>query len=170
MRERGMVGARPRRAVRPRTHHDARAARTGAPRNDPALRLRGARRQSLFRRHPGGRRSARRCSISPLHIIDTKKAKFDPSRSRTAYQEAVVELIRAKRAGRPAPTPPTAAPEQCRQPDGCVAAQRRGRQGRQARKRAAPTQPERRAQARAANRRKGRRKATRGASSRRKAG
>ena len=35
------------------------------------------------------------------HIIDTKKAKFDPSRFEDRYQDAVVELIRAKRAGRP---------------------------------------------------------------------
>lgn len=39
------------------------------------------------------------------HIIDTKKATFDPSHFEDRYQEAVVELIRAKRAGRPVPAP-----------------------------------------------------------------
>ncbi len=45
-----------------------------------------------------------------LHIIDVKTAKFDPATFKDAYQEAVVDLIRAKRAGRPAPAPRTAAP------------------------------------------------------------
>jgi DNA end-binding protein Ku len=40
-----------------------------------------------------------------LHIIDVKAAKFDPGTFRDAYQDAVVDLIRAKRAGRPAPAP-----------------------------------------------------------------
>jgi DNA end-binding protein Ku len=44
------------------------------------------------------------------HIINTKKAKFDPSRFEDRYQDAVVDLIRAKRAGRPAPVPPTPRP------------------------------------------------------------
>ena len=44
------------------------------------------------------------------HIIDTKKATFDPSRFEDRYQDAVVELIRAKRAGRPAPKPPAERP------------------------------------------------------------
>jgi DNA end-binding protein Ku len=44
------------------------------------------------------------------HIIDTKKAKFDPSRFEDRYQDAVVELIRAKRAGRPTPKPPSERP------------------------------------------------------------
>lgn len=44
------------------------------------------------------------------HIIDTKRAKFDPSRFADRYQDAVVELIRAKRAGRPTPKPPTERP------------------------------------------------------------
>jgi DNA end-binding protein Ku len=46
-----------------------------------------------------------------LHIIDVKAAKFDPSAFRDAYQEAVVDLIRAKRAGRPAPAPRAAQPQ-----------------------------------------------------------
>jgi DNA end-binding protein Ku len=40
-----------------------------------------------------------------LHIIDTKATKFDPAKFKDHYQEAVVDLIRAKRAGRAAPTP-----------------------------------------------------------------
>ncbi|MGH6846994.1 MAG: Ku protein [Methylocella sp.] len=37
------------------------------------------------------------------HIIDTKKASFNPAKFKDQYQEAVVELIRSKRAGKPAP-------------------------------------------------------------------
>jgi DNA end-binding protein Ku len=39
------------------------------------------------------------------HIIDMKKARFDPSQFKDRYQDAVVQLIRAKRAGRPAQMP-----------------------------------------------------------------
>lgn len=35
------------------------------------------------------------------HIIDTKKGKFDPATFKDRYQDAVVDLIRAKRAGQP---------------------------------------------------------------------
>lgn len=39
------------------------------------------------------------------HIIDIKKGHFDPSRFEDRYQDALVELIKAKQAGRPAPAP-----------------------------------------------------------------
>jgi DNA end-binding protein Ku len=39
------------------------------------------------------------------HIIDTKVGHFDPSEFKDRYQDAVVDLIRAKRAGKPLPTP-----------------------------------------------------------------
>jgi DNA end-binding protein Ku len=45
-----------------------------------------------------------------LHIIDRKAAKFDRSKFKDQYQEAVVDLIRAKRAGRPAPESRAAGP------------------------------------------------------------
>lgn len=38
------------------------------------------------------------------HIIDTKAGKFQPEDFKDRYQEALVELIRAKQTGRPAPT------------------------------------------------------------------
>ncbi|MCX8253052.1 Non-homologous end joining protein Ku [Beijerinckiaceae bacterium RH AL1] len=38
------------------------------------------------------------------HIIDTKAGKFKPDEFKDRYQDAVVELIRAKQAGRPLPT------------------------------------------------------------------
>lgn len=38
------------------------------------------------------------------HIIDTKAGAFDPGDFKDRYQDAVVELIRAKQTGRPAPT------------------------------------------------------------------
>jgi DNA end-binding protein Ku len=36
------------------------------------------------------------------HIIDTKKTSFNPAKFKDQYQEAVVDLIRSKRAGKPA--------------------------------------------------------------------
>lgn len=39
------------------------------------------------------------------HIIDTKHAKFDPTKFKDHYQDAIVDLIRSKRAGRPAQIP-----------------------------------------------------------------
>ena len=38
------------------------------------------------------------------HIIDTKTGTFDPSAFQDRYQDAVVELIRAKQAGKPLPS------------------------------------------------------------------
>ncbi len=40
------------------------------------------------------------------HIIDTKRGKFDPSKFDDRYQESLVDLIRAKRAGKPMPAAP----------------------------------------------------------------
>jgi len=39
------------------------------------------------------------------HIIDMKKGHFDPARFEDRYQDALVELIKAKQAGHPAPAP-----------------------------------------------------------------
>lgn len=44
------------------------------------------------------------------HIIDTKKGKFEPDSFNDRYQDAVVELIRAKRAGRPIEAPKPSKP------------------------------------------------------------
>ncbi|MDB5642224.1 MAG: Ku protein [Hyphomicrobiales bacterium] len=44
------------------------------------------------------------------HIIDTKKGKFDPATFKDRYQDAMVELIRAKRAGQPFEAPRPAKP------------------------------------------------------------
>ncbi len=41
-------------------------------------------------------------------IIDKKKAKFDPSKFEDKYEDALLELIRAKKAGRKAPKPQAA--------------------------------------------------------------
>jgi DNA end-binding protein Ku len=35
------------------------------------------------------------------HIIETKKASFDPAKFKDRYHEAVVDLLHSKRAGRP---------------------------------------------------------------------
>ncbi|MFZ0559136.1 MAG: Ku protein [Methylovirgula sp.] len=40
------------------------------------------------------------------HIIETKRGSFDPSQFQDRYQDALVELIRAKRAGKPLPAAP----------------------------------------------------------------
>jgi len=42
------------------------------------------------------------------HIIDTKAGKFEPAEFKDRYQDAVVELIRAKQAGRPVQSEPGA--------------------------------------------------------------
>ena len=44
------------------------------------------------------------------HIIDTKKGEFDPEKFEDRYQDAVVELIKAKRAGKTPPKPPAQRP------------------------------------------------------------
>ncbi len=44
------------------------------------------------------------------HIIDTKKAKFDPAQFKDRYQDAVVALIKAKQAGKPVQAPKAAKP------------------------------------------------------------
>jgi DNA end-binding protein Ku len=44
------------------------------------------------------------------HIIDTKMARFDPTKFKDRYQDAVVDLVRAKRAGRPVEAPHAPAP------------------------------------------------------------
>ena len=44
------------------------------------------------------------------HIIDMKKSAFDPARFQDRYQDAVVDLIKAKRAGRPPPKPTVSRP------------------------------------------------------------
>ncbi|MDR3408506.1 MAG: Ku protein [Methylovirgula sp.] len=40
------------------------------------------------------------------HIIETKRGKFDPTKFEDRYQDALVGLIRAKRAGKPLPAAP----------------------------------------------------------------
>jgi DNA end-binding protein Ku len=44
------------------------------------------------------------------HILDTKKAKFDPSKFEDRYETALKELIAAKRAGKKPPTSPSPRP------------------------------------------------------------
>ena len=40
------------------------------------------------------------------HIIETKRGKFDPAKFEDRYQDALVGLVRAKRAGKPLPAAP----------------------------------------------------------------
>ncbi|HET7847806.1 MAG TPA: Ku protein [Pseudolabrys sp.] len=44
------------------------------------------------------------------HILDTKKGKFEPEKFEDRYENALTELIKAKRAGKPAPAPAEARP------------------------------------------------------------
>ena len=44
------------------------------------------------------------------HILDTKKAEFDPSKFKDRYETALKELIAAKQAGKKPPTPPSPQP------------------------------------------------------------
>ena len=44
------------------------------------------------------------------HILDTKKGHFDPSKFEDRYENALVELIKAKRAGKEPPHAPEARP------------------------------------------------------------
>ena len=54
--------------------------------------------------------------------------EFEPDKFEDRYENAMIELIRSKQAGLPAPKEKAAvASRQRRQPDGCAAPQRRGR-------------------------------------------
>ena len=59
-------------------------------------------------------RDARSCD----HIIDRKLAHFDPAKFDDRYQDALLELIKAKQQHRPVAAARGAAPDQRRQPDG----------------------------------------------------
>lgn len=44
------------------------------------------------------------------HILETKKGKFDPSKFEDRYEDALIDLIKAKRAGKTPPTAPDTKP------------------------------------------------------------
>lgn len=44
------------------------------------------------------------------HILETKKGKFEPEKFEDRYENALIELIKAKRAGKPAPAPSESRP------------------------------------------------------------
>ena len=65
-------------------------------------------------------------------IIDKMTGEFEPEKFEDRYESAMIELIRSKQEGLPAPKEmPAATPSQRRQSDGCASPQRR-RQNRQA--------------------------------------
>jgi DNA end-binding protein Ku len=45
-----------------------------------------------------------------VHILETKKAKFDPEQFEDRYEDALKKLIAAKQAGKPLPTAPEQQP------------------------------------------------------------
>ena len=55
------------------------------------------------RRHQGGEARRRDDRALAEHIIDKKQGKFDPSQFEDKYEDALLELIRAKKAGKKAP-------------------------------------------------------------------
>ena len=84
-----------------------------------------------------------------IHILESKKAHFEPEQFEDRYENALTALIQAKQAGKPLPEGRRSQAEQRHQPDGCAAAQREGRkgrrQGRQGRQEHAARAPARRA-------------------------
>ena len=74
-----------------------------------------------------------------MHILKSKKAKFDPDKFEDRYETALSALIKAKQAGKPAPKASRAEAEQRDQPDGraCARASTPKRAAR-ARRRARP--------------------------------
>jgi DNA end-binding protein Ku len=57
-------------------------------------------------------------------IIDRMTGEFEPDKFEDRYEQAMIELIRSKQAGLPAPKEKTQRPScQRRQPDGCIAPQ-----------------------------------------------
>jgi DNA end-binding protein Ku len=45
-----------------------------------------------------------------IHILKSKKARFDPDKFEDRYESALIDLIKAKQAGKPAPKTPEARP------------------------------------------------------------
>ena len=99
IRDKRMVGARPRRADAPRACRDARGVRQGPAGDDAALRLRGARQAAYFEDIPELKLPAEMKQLA-AHIVDTKATHFDPKKFEDHYENALVELLRAKQAGR----------------------------------------------------------------------
>jgi hypothetical protein len=63
-------------------------------------------------------------------IIDKMSGEFEPDKFEDRYENAMVELIRSKQAGMPAPQEKAPCPPRQRgQPDGCAPAQHRGQRG-----------------------------------------
>ena len=61
-------------------------------------------------------------------IIDKMSGEFEPDKFEDRYENAMIELIRSKQAGLPAPDGESPCPSRQRgQPDGCAPAQHRGR-------------------------------------------
>ena len=56
-----------------------------------------------------------------MHILKSKKAHFDPDKFEDRYENALIDLIKAKQAGKPSAEGGGAEAEQRHQPDGCAA-------------------------------------------------
>ena len=101
---------RPRRVVPPRPRPASARGWAGLRRVDPAFRLRGARSRQRLRRHRRVRHCRRNARPRPPHHRNQAR-RFDPAKLHDRYEEALVELIRAKQQGRAIaakPTPKTA--------------------------------------------------------------
>jgi hypothetical protein len=63
-------------------------------------------------------------------IIDKMSGQFQPDKFEDRYENAMIELIRSKQAGLPAPKEKTSSRPACVQPDGCAPSQHRGQRRR----------------------------------------
>jgi DNA end-binding protein Ku len=81
----------------PRAHHCAGAARQG-PDGTLLRHLRGAQREGIFRRHPGGESHQDMLDLA-RHIVEKKSGSFEPERSEDRYESALIDLINQKRNG-----------------------------------------------------------------------
>jgi DNA end-binding protein Ku len=59
-----------------------------------------------------------------VHIVETKKGKFEPEKFEDEYENALKELLRKKQKGERIERPERAIPDQCRQSDECLTPQR----------------------------------------------
>jgi non-homologous end joining protein Ku len=63
-----------------------------------SLSVRSAQREGLFRRHPGREGAEGHVELA-THIVDTKKAHFEPQKFEDQYGDAVKELLKKKQSG-----------------------------------------------------------------------
>ena len=86
-----------------RASDHSRADGQGPARHDAALPLRSARREGVFRRDSRREGRKRHAEARRAHRRDQGRLDFDPSAFVDHYEEAVVDLLKSKQAGRAVP-------------------------------------------------------------------